>query len=85
MSLNSRTSLEIHEGDEVLLERLTAFAIWGGRYPVPMSTDGLLPREFPDGTIAPLTYGSIPRDYVKIRGLLRRVRELLPPLSIQPI
>jgi len=48
-----RLGLSISQAEGLLLERIETFVVWAGRYPIPRSLDGLLPRPIPTGVRAP--------------------------------
>lgn len=39
IALSQRAGVELSESEQELLRRLTTFVVWGGRYPVALSTD----------------------------------------------
>src|SRR5262249_51301661 len=47
--LANLVGLKLSEDESWLLERLTSFVEWSGRYPVPLSVEPLLPRTLPSG------------------------------------
>lgn len=72
-------SLAVEE--KSLLERLEQFLTWGGRYPVPLSSEAMRPRTLPNGGFAPRTSHSIPGDFVAISTFAEKLKAILPALQ----
>ncbi|MDN4095479.1 hypothetical protein [Brevibacillus agri] len=64
--------IEILENELRMLERLSEFATWVGKYPIPKDYSKKIPKSTPDGGVIPLTYVSIPTDKILIDEMFER-------------
>lgn len=62
----------LSDDENRLLERLEQFAVWTGRYPIPMNPEDMRPRQRPGGGFAPRTSHYQGEDWPAIRGLIER-------------
>lgn len=62
----------VTDDENRLLERVQQFAVWTGRYPIPMEPDDMRPRATPDGGFAPRTFHQLGEDWPAIRELVAR-------------
>jgi len=54
VNLLEQSSITLSDDERDLVERLTQYIQWGGRYPVPLKTSDFVPRSWPSGEITPL-------------------------------
>ena len=50
VKLCSRCNIDLVEKEKELLEKLTTYVKWAGRYPVPLSNEDMFPKKKADGT-----------------------------------
>ena len=77
MALSKEFNVEWNLNEAELLFRLQEFIEWAGRYPIPLSKEGLYPREFSDGSCGG-HLGVSTGDATRVIALLERVQSLLP-------
>ncbi len=86
ISLKSHKLLDLVEGlgvklseeEALLLERLTEFITWAGKYPVPLVSEKGYPRIFPDGGSAPLAISYLERDWLATKKIAAKIQRLIP-------
>jgi hypothetical protein len=49
LRLLGRAGITLNEAESYLVERLEVFVTWAGRYPIPLTLEGYLPRTAPHG------------------------------------
>lgn len=62
-----------------VLERVTAYILWAGRYPVPLKADDLKPRARSGNRIGPVPGHWEGQDWEPIRDIVRTLKGMLPP------
>lgn len=62
----------LSDDESRMLERVEQFAVWTGRYPIPMNPEDMRPRELPGGGFAPRTFHQLGEDWPAIRALVTR-------------
>lgn len=61
-----RAGITLNEAESYLVERLEVFVTWAGRYPIPLTLEGYLPRTAPHGGSGSLrTYISSDPDMIE--------------------
>lgn len=76
LDLLDRINVPLNDEEQNLVERLEVFLEWAGRYPVPLTHHGMLPRTDPSGGFGPLT-NLLSSDREVWRRLVRRLDDLL--------
>jgi hypothetical protein len=84
LKLADRAGLTISDDEKRLLERLQEYAIWAGRYPIPLASEPMRPRELPGGGFAPITCHFVGQDWDGVRTLVRELKALLPEVKYGP-
>jgi hypothetical protein len=78
--LADQVGLRLSDDEAWLLEKLTHYVEWAGRYPIPLSIEGLLPRALSTGGSGSI--GSIRMekrgDIEAAKQLAKRLRRMLP-------
>ena len=76
IQLATKAAVSLNPDEEELLERLTQFAVWQGRYPAPTSLEEMKPRKLRSGLVstAGLIRGS---DMREVEEFLNRLNDLL--------
>lgn len=69
--------------DESLLNKLTAFVEWAGRYPVPLSFQKMQPFRWPDGSFGPAHGSMRGADVEDARKVVQRLAKKLPKPNIR--
>lgn len=54
--LAREANVPLTDGQRHLLQRLTAFAVWAGRYPIARKVEAHFPVDIPDGGRAPINH-----------------------------
>lgn len=54
VELATDANISLDDNEKELLEILGYYTVTGGRYPISLFSDDMMPREFIDGTIAPI-------------------------------
>jgi histone H3/H4 len=75
LDLSAEVGCQLDDSNRRLLERMQEFAIWTGRYPIPLSSEPMRPRPTPDGSFSPRTYHIQGEDWPAIRVLFARLRD----------
>jgi hypothetical protein len=83
LNLADRVGLKLSENESFLMERLTHFVEWAGKYPVPLTNEPMLPRTLPQGGFAPLHHSLIGADFEGARRIANRLERLLPGKRIR--
>src|SRR5205085_1848679 len=74
LQLAADTSFKVSDDEARLLERLTEYAVWAGRYPIPLTSEAMRPRPTPGGGFASATFHFVGEDWGAIRDLAARLR-----------
>lgn len=80
--LANLADIEFTKEENVLLERLTHFISWSGRYPIPLLSEGMLPRVYPSGEAYPLNIIKVPADFVEVMDFAKKIRKLIPDSDV---
>lgn len=70
----------LNDDENRLLERVEQFAVWTGRYPIPMNPEDMRPRALPGGGFAPRTFHQVGEDWPAIRVMAQRFHAALRAL-----
>lgn len=67
--------LGVDQRDSFLLEKVTSYTIWAGKYPAPLGFDEFVPCDYPDGGWGPVTVIAM-SDSVRIQSLFNRLESM---------
>lgn len=81
LTLADALEISLTKDERMLLERLTQFITWAGRYPVPLYIDDMRPRTLSSDGLAPRTCVWIDCDFEQVRTLVAKLRTQLPTIS----
>lgn len=84
LKLADRAALVLTEEEGRLLERLQEFLTWAGRYPIPLTSEPMQPRQLSGGGFAPTTYHWAGEDWPAVRTFVARLKALLPRVNYDP-
>lgn len=57
--LSDEDKISLNDKEHYLLERLSTFTIWAGKYPLPLNFEELMPCESPSGGYIPLSHSNL--------------------------
>jgi hypothetical protein len=77
IALARDAEVDLSADEEVLLQRLTEFIMWAGRYPAPQNADSLRGYTNRNGGYGGLTTMSAPRDFADTSAIIARLFALL--------
>ncbi len=83
VDLVRNTKIRMTSKDEFLLNKLTEFVEWAGRYPVPLSFGKMQPFRWPDGSFGPAHGSMSVGDIEHARKVIQRLAKKLSKPNIR--
>jgi hypothetical protein len=77
LDLAEKTKFELSEDETNLLERLTEFVVWAGKYPIPKQFENNMPRQCQGGGYEPPTFLFLKKDPELFDSLFERLSNIL--------
>jgi hypothetical protein len=84
LTLADHAALPLTEEEHLLLERLQDYLTWVGRYPIPLTSNPMRPRQLPRGGSAVITFHCLAKDCSTLRTLVFKLKGLLPKVNYDP-
>jgi hypothetical protein len=84
LKLAEDSAISLTSEERARLERLEQFVTWAGRYPIPLFSEAMRPRTFPNGGFAPRSFHCIPSDFAAILAFAEKLKAILPQVLYTP-